>query len=86
MRSRRPALTPGVGVLAAAGLLLAVALAAPAQETNAAAAPDGSSTAGASAACSRATARAAMAREHLLANPQLGLRAVGQLFCGPFAG
>ena len=72
--------------LAVAGLLLAVALAAPALETNAAAAPDGSSTAGASAVCSRATARAAMAREHLLANPQLGLRAVGQLFCGPFAG
>jgi hypothetical protein len=49
-------------------------------------APDASSTAGASVACSRATARAAMAREQLLANPQWGLRAVGQLFCGPFAG
>ncbi len=73
-------------MLAVAGLLLALALAAPAQETNAAAAPVGSSTASASAVCSRATARAAMARERLLANPQLGLRAVGQLFCGPFAG
>jgi hypothetical protein len=86
VRTRPPALTPGVGVLAVAGLVLAAALPAPTQETNAAAAPDGSSTAGASPACSRATARAAMAREHLLANPQLGLRAVGQLFCGPFAG
>jgi len=72
--------------LAVAGPLLAIALAAPARETNAAVAPDTSSMAGASAACSRATARAAMAREQLLAEPQLGLRAVGQLFCGPFAG
>ena len=86
MRTRRPAPTPAIFVLAVAGLLLAGSLAAPAQETNAAAAPDGSSSAGASAVCSRATARAAMARERLLANPQLGLRAVGQLFCGPFAG
>ena len=86
VRTRRPVPTPAIFVLAVAGLLLAVALAAPAQETNAAAAPDGSSSAGASAVCSRATARAAMAREHLLSNPQLGLRAVGQLFCGPFAG
>ena len=72
--------------LAGAGLLLAIALAAPARETNAAVAPDASSTAGASAVCSRATARAAMAREQLLSDPQLGLRAVGQLFCGAFAG
>lgn len=73
----------GVG---AAAVAVAVALAAPSRETNAAVAPDASSTAGASAACSRATARAAMAREQLLSDPQLGLRAVGQVFCGAFAG
>ena len=42
--------------------------------------------AGAQLSAARATARAAMAREQPLSDPQLGLRAVGQVFCGPFAG